>query len=218
MERPERGHEFKLKARESGAGRFTDFLLPSLTFAEYLDLTGAAAPPTRTGPRESVVVGDVAALNAAFVEYANFWGYAEAALNPAIRANPGRFIKSDIIDKVLLRDLPQLYGIGDIQELNRLFTSLAWNTSQEVSLDELSKRSGVAKNTIKQVPRVSGSSLPDPGGSPDRPERPPFPARHHLQGLSDQPVPPIGAPCAGWTGRRGHGRPGGDCRGGPMVP
>ncbi len=140
----------KLKARESGAGRFTDFLLPPLTFAEYLDLTGAASPPTRTGPGGSAVVGDVAALNAAFVEYANFGGYPEAALNPAIRANPARFIKSDIIDKVLLRDLPQLYGIGDIQELNRLFMSLAWNTSQEISLDELSKRSGVAKNTIKR--------------------------------------------------------------------
>ena len=140
----------KLKARESGAGRFTDFLLPPLTFAEYLDLTGAAPPPTRPGPGARALVGDVAALNAAFVQYANFGGYPEAALNPAIRANAGRFIKSDIIDKVLLRDLPQLYGIGDIQELNRLFTSLAWNTSQEISLDELSKRSGVAKNTIKK--------------------------------------------------------------------
>jgi hypothetical protein len=71
-------------------------------------------------------------------------------LSPEIRADPGRFIKSDIIDKVLLRDLPSLYGIGDIQELNYLFTTLAFNTANEVSLEELSQNSGVAKNTIKR--------------------------------------------------------------------
>jgi hypothetical protein len=49
-----------------------------------------------------------------------------------------------------LRDLPSLYGIGDIQELNYLFTTLAFNTANEVSLGELSKNSGVAKNTIKR--------------------------------------------------------------------
>ena len=140
----------KLKAQESGAGRFTDFLLPPLTFAEYLDLTGAAAPPVRVGPGHDLRVADVPALNAAFVDYVNVGGYPEAALNPAVRADLGRFIKSDIVDKVLLRDLPQLYGIGDIQELNRLFTALAWNTAGEVSVDGLAKRSGVAANTLRK--------------------------------------------------------------------
>lgn len=140
----------KIKSQESGAGRFTDFLLPPLTFAEYLDLTGAAEPPRVTGDAGEMDVADIEALNSAFVEYANFGGYPEAALSPVVRADPQRYIKSDIVDKVLLRDLPQLYGIGDIQELNRLFTSLAWNTSQEVSLDDLSRHSGVTKNTLKK--------------------------------------------------------------------
>src|SRR5262249_2880578 len=61
-----------------------------------------------------------------------------------------RFIKSDIIDKVLLRDLPSLYGIQDIQELNSLFTTLAFNTAQEVSLEALAQSSGVAKATLKR--------------------------------------------------------------------
>ncbi|MEB0141207.1 MULTISPECIES: DUF4143 domain-containing protein [unclassified Undibacterium] len=47
-----------------------------------------------------------------------------------------------------MRDLPSLYGISDIQELNRLFTTLAYNTGREISLDTLSKNSNVAKNTI----------------------------------------------------------------------
>jgi uncharacterized protein len=49
---------------------------------------------------------------------------------------------------VLLRDLPSLYGISSIQELNRLFTVLAFNTGQEISLEALGKDSGVAKNTL----------------------------------------------------------------------
>jgi len=67
-----------------------------------------------------------------------------------VRTNPARFVKSDIVDKVLLRDLPQLYGIQDIQELNALFTLLAFNTAEEVSFEQLSQRSGVAKSTIQR--------------------------------------------------------------------
>jgi uncharacterized protein len=47
-----------------------------------------------------------------------------------------------------LRDLPILYGITDIQELNSLFNTLAYNTGQELSLEDLSKTSHVAKNTL----------------------------------------------------------------------
>jgi predicted AAA+ superfamily ATPase len=80
----------------------------------------------------------------------NFGGYPEAVFSESIRDNPYQFIKSDIIDKVLLRDLPSLYGINDIQELNKLFNTLAYNTGNEVSLEALTKQSGVAKNTIKR--------------------------------------------------------------------
>ena len=133
----------RLKSLESGAGRFTDFLLPPLTFHEYLDLLG------RSGLVQAEVP-DLEALNREFVTYLNAGGYPEALFSPAVQADPGRFIMADIVDKVLLRDLPSLYGIQDIQELNYLFTTLAFNTAGEVSLEELAKRSGVAKNTLRK--------------------------------------------------------------------
>ncbi len=139
----------KLKSRESGAGRFTDFLLPPLTFAEYLDLTGFEGGPNLESDG-AITVPDIGALNSAFVEYANYGGYPEAALSPVVRADPSRYIKSDIIDKVLLRDLPQLYSIGDTQELNQLFTRLAWNTGCEVAMDRLEKEAGISRNTMKK--------------------------------------------------------------------
>ena len=49
---------------------------------------------------------------------------------------------------MLLRDLPNLYGIQDIQELNSLLTMTAFNSAREINLEELSKRSNITKNTI----------------------------------------------------------------------
>lgn len=139
----------KRKSTESGAGRFTDFLLPPLTFSEFLSL-GTEQPGIReTGPG-TYVLEDIDRLNGQFVDYVNYGGYPELALSKVLRGDPQRFVKSDIVDKVLLRDLPQLYGIQDIQELNALFTLLAYNTGEEVSLEALSQRSGVSKTTISR--------------------------------------------------------------------
>lgn len=147
----------RLKSTESGAGRFSDYILPPLTFAEYLMFIGRETELVKTTstampePREhSYSAANIEALNEEFVNYLNFGGYPEAVFSETIRQDPEQYIKSDIIDKVLLRDLPSLYGISDIQELNRLFTTLAYNSGNEVSLEGLSKSSGVAKNTVKR--------------------------------------------------------------------
>ncbi|MGB0844643.1 MAG: ATP-binding protein [Alphaproteobacteria bacterium] len=141
----------KLKSQESGAGRFTDFFLPPLTFAEFLIFRGKEKEliqPYEHGTTYRYKTDNIDELNREFVKYLNFGGYPEAVLSEDIQNDVQRYLGRDIIDKVLLRDLPSLYGIQDIQELNRLFTKIAYHTSQEVSLDELSKSSGVAKNTI----------------------------------------------------------------------
>jgi predicted AAA+ superfamily ATPase len=140
----------KRQSTESGAGRFTDFLLPPLTFSEYLRLRPEPAAIYEDDESGVYVLGNIERLNEQFADYVNFGGYPELALSPVVRNDPARFVKSDIVDKVLLRDLPQLYGIQDIQELNALFTQLAFNTAEEVSFEELSQRSGVAKPTIQR--------------------------------------------------------------------
>ena len=142
----------RLRSQESGAGRFTDFLLPPLTFYEYLDLVDELDLVTHQpgDPSWRFRATDIDRLNDRFLHYLNFGGYPEAVFSPAIQADPGRFIRNDIVDKVLLRDLPSLYGISDVQELNQLFTTLAFNTAGEVSLQALARGSGVAKNTLKR--------------------------------------------------------------------
>ncbi len=141
----------RLKSRESGAGRFTEFLLPPLTFSEYLRFIGEDDQMKPDDGEDGFYkTDDIEKLNTHFVDYLNFGGYPEAVFSQTVRADSVRFIKNDIIDKVLLRDLPGLYGIQDIQELNRLFTTLAYNTGNEVSLEALAQSSGVAKNTLKR--------------------------------------------------------------------
>ncbi len=89
-------------------------------------------------------------LNKYFLDYLNFGGYPEAVLSSELQANAPRYLGRDIVDKVLLRDLPSLYGIQDIPELNRLFMKIAYHSGQEISLEGLSNSSGIAKNTIKK--------------------------------------------------------------------
>lgn len=140
----------RMKSRESGAGRFTEFMLPPLTFAEYLGFAGQEgalirqADPT-PGGAPAYLATDIHALNTEFVRYLNYGGFPEAVMNPAVRANPERFLRQDIVDKVLLKDLPSLYGIGDTQELNRFFNVLAFNTGGELSLEALSRHSAITK-------------------------------------------------------------------------
>ena len=146
----------KLKSYESGAGRFTDFMLPPLTFQEYINLKGLdrlikpAVTFWNNKNSDFYSTVNIKELNRHFIHYINFGGYPEVIFSEKIQANPGRYIKSDIIDKVLLRDLPNLYGIKDVQELNSFFSMLAYNSGNEVSLDSLAKSSRLEKNLIKK--------------------------------------------------------------------
>lgn len=142
----------RLASTESGAGRFSDFQLPPLTFAEFIQFIGKEDELiTQSNDKEfPYSARDISALNDEFVNYVNYGGYPEAALSSDIRENADQFVRNDIIDKVLLKDLPALYGISNIQELNRLFTYLAYNTGEEVSLQSISERSGVTKPTISK--------------------------------------------------------------------
>lgn len=143
----------RLKSRESGAGRFTEFYLPPLTFAEFLDFKGIEKDlivPRPAERRTLYEAPDIHQLNREFIEYLNYGGYPEAVLNEDIQQDVPRYLGRDIIDKVLLRDLPSLYGIQDVQELNRLFSTLAYYSGQEISLEGLATSSGVGKNTISR--------------------------------------------------------------------
>lgn len=146
----------RLQSSESGAGRFTDFMLPPLTFHEYIHLKGLQhLVQSKTIVYSEMEIPfftthDNKALNKEFFHYLNFGGYPEVVLSEKIQSDMGRYVKNDIVDKVLLRDLPSLYGIKDVQELNSFFSYLAYNTGNEFSFEKLGKDSGISKEIIKK--------------------------------------------------------------------
>ena len=143
-------------SNESGAGRFTDFNLPPLLFFEYIhlkkyDLLMRKSHVECEGIESDVYSTiDIDRLNELFIDYINYGGYPEVAFSSRIQEDPGQFVRHDIVDKVLLRDLPSLYGISDVQELNSLFTMIAYHSGMEFSYEGLSKESGVKKETIRK--------------------------------------------------------------------
>ncbi len=147
----------KLKSNESGAGRFTDFMLPPLTFYEYIHLKGLEnlisinkLDILNIAAMEDIEAVDIKSLNKHFIDYINFGGYPEVVFSEELKRDPGRYIRSDIINKVLLRDLPSLYGIENVQELNKFFSTIAYNSGNEFSFEAMTKLSGVDKTTIRR--------------------------------------------------------------------
>lgn len=142
----------KMKSKESGAGRFTDFMLPPLTFAEFIELQGL---DNIIEKRDDAVWGrhvstDIEKLNEYFIDYINFGGYPEVVFSNEVRKRAGLYVKNDIVEKVLMRDLPSLYGISDTQELNSFFAHLAFRSGNEFSYKNLSTDSGIRKETVKK--------------------------------------------------------------------
>ena len=81
----------KMKSIESGAGRFSDFLLPPLTFYEYIQFKKLDSLIVKSNngisPYDTI---NIEALNRHFVEYINFGGYPEVVFSETIRRNPGK--------------------------------------------------------------------------------------------------------------------------------
>ena len=105
---------------------------------------------------------DIDKLNSLFLDYINYGGYPEVAFSSRMQEDPGQFVRHDIVDKVLLRDLPSLYGISDVQELNSLFTMIAYHSGMEFRMKYV-EGIGSQEGNHSQVRPVSGGCFPDKG-------------------------------------------------------
>ncbi|RED98901.1 ATP-binding protein [Marinoscillum furvescens] len=145
----------RMKSIESGAGRFTDYFLPPLTFAEYVDLNGYDNLLTETevdfaGPRRFFQCSNIEVFNNHFVDYINFGGFPEIALNSDKVKNPERVIQKDITDKVIMKDLPGLFGIENTLELQQFFNVLSYRTGEILDYKKVSQETKTDNKTIKK--------------------------------------------------------------------
>lgn len=134
-------------------GRLEIFILPTLTFAEFLSMRGrdkdlfAASSGKESA---SLKAGALPALDAEFQHYVNFGSFPEGIAGaPAGAPAPG-FVRDHLAERVLRKDLAGLAGIADAVELSRLFLILARDSGRETGIDDLAKAAGIAKNTLRK--------------------------------------------------------------------
>jgi len=145
----------RMKSVESGAGRFTDFFLPPLTFVEYIDLNAynhllEEVDGADYGLDKMFKATDIDKLNAHFVDYINFGGFPEIALNTQEVKNPEQIIQKDITDKVIMKDLPSLFGIENTLELQQFFNVLAYRSGEILNYQNVSAETRTDIKTVKK--------------------------------------------------------------------
>lgn len=145
---------------ESGAGRWSVIQVPTLSFYEYCALIGVPdlqleptlKPSTLLGMdqwQRGQVMSKMAAVQNHFIRYLQVGGFPELALakNDLLAE---QVMREDVVDKVLKRDLPALYKIRNVTELERIFLYLCSVSSEVVAIDAVAKElNGVSRPTVQ---------------------------------------------------------------------
>jgi len=86
-----------------------------------------------------------------FNRYLTVGGFPELALSKD-ELLAQRIMRDDVVDKVLKRDIPVLYNIRSIVDLERIFLYLCYHSSNIISMDAISKElEGVSRPTVEKI-------------------------------------------------------------------
>jgi len=155
--------------QESGAGRWTVIQVPTMSFYEYCELLGLDRPdlpqnlkitslPYRTQQERAHVMVQLSKVQNHFNRYLTVGGFPELALSTNdLMAQ--QIMREDVVDKVLKRDLPALYNIRNVIELERIFLYLCNVSSEIVSIEAIAKElGGVSRPTVESYIRYLESA------------------------------------------------------------
>ncbi|MGN0740505.1 MAG: ATP-binding protein [Treponema sp.] len=158
------------KTRESGLGRWITIQVPTLTFYEYCRLLNvqtvdlpAGIKPTQfyllDTKEQDDIVNKLAFLQVHFIRYLQVGGFPELALSKDdIYAQ--RILREDIVDKALKRDLPSLYAIRNVSDIEKVFLYLCYNSSNIVNMNTICNELQVSRNTLeKYILYLEGANL-----------------------------------------------------------
>lgn len=158
------------KTRESGLGRWITIQVPTLTFYEYCQLLNiqtvdlpAGIKPTQLylldTKDQSDIVNKLSFLQAHFIRYLQVGGFPELALSKD-DVYAQRILREDIVDKALKRDLPSLYAIRNVSDIEKVFLYLCYNSSNIINMNTICKELQVSRNTLeKYILYLEGANL-----------------------------------------------------------
>ena len=144
------------KSQESLVGRIFEVLLLPLSFGDYMTLSGNSEVPTfyqninfdnitTTSNLELLKYEDDAKI--LLNKYILYGGFPEAINNDNILLWHEKLI-SDVLRKVLYRDIAQLYNVRIPSKLEELFVNIAANTSTTFSYSSLSRNLGISIEAV----------------------------------------------------------------------
>jgi len=143
--------------QESGVGRWYTIKLPTLSFYEYLQIKAIPLPKLMAPAclldlfewkdTEFVKVADVAKpLAAYFNEYLLCGGFPQTAKIDDVYSAQ-KLLREDIIDKILKRDMTDLFGVRHINELEKIFAYLCMHEGGLLDIPGLCKNLQLTKPT-----------------------------------------------------------------------
>ncbi len=149
------------KISESGLGRWKMIHVPTLSFYEYCELLNVKVPdlpvdlkPTQMYLRplqeQTEIFNKLSSLQVPFIRYLQVGGFPELALS-SDDLYAQRVLREDIVDKALKRDLPSIYGIRNIGDIEKIFLYLCYTSSNIINIQTLSKElDGVSRATVEK--------------------------------------------------------------------
>ncbi len=157
------------KTTESGLGRWKAIHVPTLSFYEYCELLNIQVvplpndiKPTRMFLRSRLeqvdIFNSLAHLQIHFIRYLQVGGFPELALS-SDDVYAQRILREDIVDKALKRDLPAIYGIRHIADIEKIFLYLCYTSSNIINIEAISKElNGVNRITVEKYIRYLESA------------------------------------------------------------
>jgi uncharacterized protein len=148
------------KAKESGLGRWITIQVPTLAFYEYclllniqVPLLPAAIKPTQLylldKKEQQDIMQKLSFLQSHFIRYLQVGGFPELALSKD-DVYAQRILREDIVDKALKRDLPSVYAIRNVNDIEKIFLYLCYNSSNIINLNAICKEMNVNRATLEK--------------------------------------------------------------------
>ncbi len=130
------------RSKESLAGRIFDFSMKPLGFDEFLEMSGKDLRKIRENPE--LWKREIVPLFYRYIKYGMFPELIEERDEEFAR----KYILNNVIERIIYKDLPEEFGINDIELLKNLVYLVGRNPGMTVNYREISKNLGKDQRTI----------------------------------------------------------------------
>lgn len=146
--------------RESGAGRWTVIKVPTLSFYEYCEIKGIVKKDLNiidvfslykmSKQEQTQIIMGLSDLQIQLMRYLQLGGFPELVnVNNIVYAQ--RLLCEDVLERAIKNDLPSVYEIRSVEELEKVFVYLCYNATNIINLETMAKEfENVSRPTLEK--------------------------------------------------------------------